>query len=236
MVIKLAAAPRVRVEDDAMGTGWRRVAVEGLSTSEQLRREHSDAYDRAVDHPLVRAVRDGTCSTETFDRLLVINSFFLRTYRRFLQVMGTLAPDPRSSALLFEGLRGVDVELARTASHAEETGLRLDVAPSARSEDYASYVMASVGEGWWRGLAVAFACETVFHHAWRSVEATDTEDSTRALFLLSWGPDSNRFVHGLVTEMDRLSWTPELSKVVGHVAVLEMASWDEAITPADPAD
>ena len=233
MVIKLAAAFHARVEDDAMGTGWRRVAVEGLVTSDQLRLEHFDAYSRALDHPLVRAVRDGTCSAEMFDRLLVINSFFLRTYRRFLQVMGTLAPDPRSSALLFEGLRGVDLELARTAAHAEETGLRLDVAPSARSEDYASYVMASVGEGWWRGLAVAFACETVFHHAWRSAAATQTDDATRAAFLLTWGPDSDRFVQGLVTEMDRLPWTPELSKVVGHVAGLEIASWDEAFAPPD---
>jgi len=96
--------------------------------------------------------------------------------------------------------------------------------------------MASVGEGWWRGLAVAFSCETIFHHAWRGVAASVSPQSARGLFVMSWGPDSDRFVNGLVTEMDRLSWTPELSRVVAHVAELEMASWDEALLhPGEPA-
>lgn len=213
-----------------------RADVERLSTSQRLRQEHRDAYERAARHPVVAAVTDADAADDVFDRLLVINSFFLRTYRRFLQVMGTLAPHPRASALLFEGLRGVDVELAHTAAHAKAVGLDLDVAPSARSEDYASYVMASVGEGWWRGLAVAFSCETIFHHAWRGVAASVSPQSARGLFVMSWGPDSDRFVNGLVTEMDRLSWTPELSRVVAHVAELEMASWDEAmLKPGEPA-
>lgn len=213
-----------------------RADLEGLSTSQRLREEHSDAYERAARHPVVSAVTDVDAASNVFDRLLVINSFFLRTYRRFLQVMGTLAPHPRASALLFEGLRGVDVELARTVEHARTAGLDLEAAPSARSEDYASYVMASVGEGWWRGLAVAFSCETIFHHAWRGVAASVTPQSARGLFIMSWGPDSDRFVDGLATEMDRLSWTPELSRVVAHVAELEMASWDEAmLDPGEPA-
>lgn len=206
-----------------------RVALEGLTTSQRLRHEHRDTYERAMRHPLVEAVTDMDASHEVFDRLLVINRFFLRTYRRFLQALGTLAPHPRAAALLFEGLRGVDVELMRTAAHADATGLDLDVPPSARSEDYASYVMASVGEGWWRGLAVAFACETVFHHAWRGVAASVPPQSIRGVFLLIWGPDSDRFVNGLTAEMDRLPWTPELSRVVAHVAELELASWDEAL-------
>jgi hypothetical protein len=200
-----------RVEDVTMRP-VERLGLEGLTTSQRLRQEHRDVYDRAQKHPVVKAVADVDWAPDVFDRLLVINSFFLRTYRRFLQVMGTLAPHPRASALLFEGLRGVDVELARTAS----------------------YVMASVGEGWWRGLAVAFSCETVFHHAWRGVTDFVPAQSTRGLFLLSWGPDSDRFVSGLATEMDRLSWTPELSRVVAHVAELEMASWDEALL--DPGE
>jgi thiaminase len=213
-----------------------RADLKGLSTSQRLREEHRDVYERAAKHPVVAAVTDVDATGDVFDRLLVINSFFLRTYRRFLQVMGTLAPHPRASALLFEGLRGVDVELARTAEHAKDAGLDLDIVPSARSEDYASYVMASVGEGWWRGLAVAFSCETIFHHAWRGVAASVSPQSARGLFVMSWGPDSDRFVNGLVTEMDRLSWTPELSRVVAHVAELEMASWDEALLhPGEPA-
>lgn len=213
-----------------MDTGRHAGAVgAALSTSGRLRREHADAYARALRHPLVDGVVDGTLPDEVFDRLLVINSFFLRTYRRFLQVLGTLAPDPRSSALIFDALRGVDVELGHTGARAATAGLDLDAPPSPRAMDYASYVMASVGEGWWRGLAVAFACETVFHDSWRRAAPAMPPDSPWTVFVLAWGPDSDRFVDGLVAQVDKLPWTPELSRVVGHVLGLEVASWDEAL-------
>jgi thiaminase len=212
-----------------MDTGRLAGTVGTQSTSQRLRREHEGAYARAVQHPLVHGVADGTLPDEGFDRLLAINSFFLRTYRRFLQVMGTLAPDPRSSALLFEGLRGVDVELGHGKAYAAANGVDLDVSPSPRSMDYASYVMASVGEGWARGLTVAFACETAFHEAWRNVAASVPAESPRAVFVLAWGPDSDRFVEGLVAQVDKLTWTPELSRAVGHVLGLEVANWDEAL-------
>lgn len=212
-----------------MDRGTQARAVGTLSTSDRLQHQHVDAYARAEGHLVVSGVVDGTLPDEVFDRLLVINTFFLRTYRRFLQVMGTLAPDPRSSALMFEGLRGVDVELRHTGAYAAAAGIDIEAPPTARAMDYASYVMASVGEGWWRGLAVAFACETVFHHAWRGAAAAVPADSPRATFVLSWGPDSDRFVDGLVAQMDKLPWTPELSRVVGHVLELEISNWDEAL-------
>lgn len=198
-------------------------------TSARLRREHAGAYDRAAVHPMVRAVRDGTLDAEAFDRLVVVNGFFERTYRRFLQVLGTIAPDSDASRLMFKAVRGVDLDLGSTNTYAASVGLDLDRPPSARAMDYASYVMASAGEGWARGLAVAFACETLFQGVWSQAARSTPPESARAVFAARWDPDSDLFMAGLAREIDKLPWSPELSAVVGDVLERELGSWDEVM-------
>jgi len=160
---------------------------------------------------------------------ITISTQFLRTYRRFLMVMGTLAPDPRGSRLMFQGVQDTDEELRRAEDFAAERGVDLDAAPSARSMDYSSYCMASVGQGWARGLVVAFGVEALYYDAWASAREKADESGRFWDFIDLWSSSYQAdFIAGLSVLVDKLEPTPELERIFRSTIRLELASWDEA--------
>src|SRR5690606_35124200 len=86
--------------------GWkdgRMANAVAVPTSVRLREQNEEEWTRALEHPLIKDTAAGTVDDAVFERWVVINTQFLRTYRRFFIVMGTLAPDTRSSPPMVPG-------------------------------------------------------------------------------------------------------------------------------------
>jgi len=200
------------------------------SPSARLRAAHLGEWTRGLAHPLIIRTADNSIRDEQFCLWIVILSRFLRTYRRFLMVMGTLAPHTSASRLLFQAVQGLDEELRRIDEFAVEYNVDLDSAPSARSMDYSSYCMASVGQGWTRGLVVAYGVESLHFDAWTRARQIAVPEARFREFIDWWsGADQADLVAGLSELVDRLEPTTELERIFRSTLRLELASWDEAM-------
>jgi thiaminase len=218
-------------QDDAMGTP-------GSDTpSARLREQNAAEWARGLAHPLIVDTADDSISDAHFTRWIVITTHFLRTYRRFLMVMGTLAPDTRASRLLFQGVQEMDEEMRRTGEFAAAHAVELDAPPSPLSMEYSSYCMASVGQGWARGLVVAFGVESLHFDAWTRARETAVPGARYWEFIDMWSSGYQReFVAGVSSLVDRLELTPELERIFRTTVRLELAGWDEACGLAAPGD
>jgi thiaminase len=197
-------------------------------TSAYLRELHADEWERAIQHPLITATADGTIEDAVFDRWIVMNTEFLRTYRRFFIVMGTLAPDTRSSTLMVKGLQSTDYEIEESEQYAEQRGIDLAYEPSAQSMDYSSFVMATAAQGWARGLVATFGIEALYYDAWAWARRQVTSDHRYWRFIDLWSNDyQRRYVRDLSVLVDAVPVTTELERIFRSVTRLERASWDE---------
>jgi thiaminase (transcriptional activator TenA) len=201
----------------------------GAPTSVHLREQNLDEWARALQHPLITRTADGTVDDAVFEHWVVMNTQFLRMYRRFFIVMGTLAPDTRSSTVMVQGLQSTDLEIEDAEQYGEERGLDMSVEPSARAMDYSSFVMATAAQGWARGLIASYGIEGIYYDAWLSVREKVTPDHRYWRFIDLWSNEyQRRFVRDISVLVDGLSLTTELERIFRSVARLERDSWDEA--------
>lgn len=199
-----------------------------------LREQATPEWKRALDHPLVQQAAEGTLCAEVFERFVLINTHFLRTYRRFMMVMGTIAPDVRSSKLMFANLQGVDHEIADGEDFAERHGLGRPL-PSARAMDYTSFVMACSGQGWGRGLVVTYAVESLFYECWAGVRDGVDVGGEVFEFVDTWTRGyQTDIVDALAALVDQQPLTPEIERTYRSVLRSEIASWDEAFDTGPP--
>jgi thiaminase len=203
----------------------------GEPTSAYLRDHHAEEWARAIGHSLITETADETIEDAVFDRWIVMNTEFLRTYRRFFIVMGTLAPDTRSSTLMVKGLQSTDYEIQESEAYAEQHGIVLAYEPSAQSMDYSSFVMATAAQGWSRGLVASFGIEALYYDAWSWVRGQVTSDHRFWRFIDLWSADyQRRYVRDLSVLVDAVPLTTELERIFRSVTRLERASWEEAHT------
>jgi thiaminase len=201
----------------------------GEPTSAYLREHHADEWARALEHTLITQTADGTVADAVFERWVVMNTEFLRTYRRFFIVMGTLAPDTRSSTLMVKGLRSTDYEIEDAEQYAEQHGVDLAYEPSPQAMDYSSFVMATAAQGWSRGLVAAFGIEALYYDTWLWVRRQVTSDHRYWRFIDLWSNDyQRRYVKDLSVLVDAVPLTTELERIFRSVTRLERASWGEA--------
>jgi len=208
--------------------------LEAGELTTHLRAQTATEWRRALRHPLVQQAASGTLPTEVFERFVLINTHFLRTYRRFIMVMGTIAPDIRSSKLMFAALQGVDHEIADGEEFAERHHLGQPL-PSARAMDYTSFVMACSAQGWVRGLVVTYAVESLFYECWATVPEAADVDPEVFEFVDTWsrGYQADN-VEGLRALVDPLPLTSEIERTYRSVLRSEIAAWDEAFDAAEP--
>ncbi len=201
----------------------------GEPTSAYLRGLHADDWALAIEQPLITETADGTIDDAVFDRWIIMNTQFLRTYRRFFIVMGTLAPDTRSSTLMVKGLQSTDYEIEESEQYAEQHGIELAYEPSAQSMDYSSFVMATASQGWSRGLVATFGIEALYYDTWAWVRRQVTPDHRFWRFIDLWSNDfQRRYARDLSLLVDAVPVTTELERIFRSVTRLERASWDEA--------
>jgi thiaminase len=204
----------------------------GEPTSVHLREQNAGEWANALEHPLITRTADGSVEDAVFERWLVMNTQFMRTYRRFFIVMGTLAPDTRSSTIMVKGLQSTDYEIEESEQYGEERGLDMAFQPSARSMDYTSFVMATAAQGWARGLVATYGIESLYYDAWVWVRRRATPGHRWWRFIDLWSNDyQRRYVHDVSTLVDALPVTTEIERIFRSVIRLERGSWDEACHP-----
>lgn len=205
-------------------------------TSAHLREQNAGEWASALEHPLISRTADGTLKDTVFERWIAMNTQFLRTYRRFFIVMGTLAPDTRSSTLMVRGLQSTDNEIEESEQYAEQHGLSLSFEPSPQAMDYSSFVMASAAQGWARGIVAAYGIERLYFEAWESVRRRVSPAHRFWRFIDMWSNDyERRFAVDLATLVDAVPVTTEIERIFRSVTRLERTSWDEACGLGEPA-
>jgi thiaminase len=206
--------------------------ADGEPTSVHLREQNGDEWVSALEHPLIARTADGTVEDAVFERWVVMNTQFLRTYRRFFIVMGTLAPDTRSTTIMVKGLQSTDYEIEESEQYGEERGLDMSFQPSARSMDYTSFVMATAAQGWARGLVATYGIELLYYDAWAWVRSQVTSSHRFWRFIDLWSNDyQRRYVDDVSTLVDAVPVTTEVERIFRSVTRLERTSWDEACHP-----
>jgi thiaminase len=205
------------------------VATTVVPTSVHLREQNAGEWDSALRHPLIAGSADGTIDDAVFERWVVMNKEFMRTYRRFFIVMGTLAPDTRSSTVMVKGLQSTDYEIEESEQYIEQRGLTPTLEPSAQAMDYTSFVMASAAQGWARGLVAAYGIEQLYYDAWAFVRRRVTSEHRFWRFIDLWSNEfQRRYSIDLAGLVDAVPMTTEIDRIFRSVTRLERLSWDEA--------
>lgn len=205
------------------------MATTVVPTSVHLREQNAGEWASAFEHPLIAGSADGTIDDAVFERWVVMNMEFMRTYRRFFIVMGTLAPDTRSSTVMVKGLQSTDYEIDESEQYIEQRGLTSTLEPSAQSMDYTSFVMASAAQGWARGLVAAYGIEQLYYDAWAFVRRRVTSEHRFWRFIDLWSNEfQRRYSLDLAGLVDAIPVTTEIDRIFRSVTRLERLSWDEA--------
>ncbi len=205
------------------------MATTVVPTSVHLREQNAGEWESAFEHPLIAGSADGTIDDAVFERWVVMNMEFMRTYRRFFIVMGTLAPDTRSSTVMVKGLQSTDYEIDESEQYIEQRGLTPTLEPSAQSMDYTSFVMASAAQGWARGLVAAYGIEQLYYDAWAFVRRQVTSEHRFWRFIDLWSNEfQRRYSLDLAGLVDAVPVTTEIDRIFRSVTRLERLSWDEA--------
>jgi thiaminase/transcriptional activator TenA len=169
----------------------------------------------------------GTLPRSAFDRWLVEDYYFVRSFRAYLTELTAIAPDAQAREVLAGGLAALVPELELFETAAAERGLDLDAEPSLLNLGYSSYLTASVRAGWPVGITVLYAVEKAYYDAWASVRDTTGPDTQYAGFIANWSsPEFAAYVDQLGELVDRLELTADLMTAFDRVVRFELAFWD----------
>jgi len=199
------------------------------TTSRSLLADQTAAWQRLLVHPFVTETSAGSLPPATFDRWLVEDYFFVRTFHSFLKELSAVAPDSDARAILAGGLAALGPELALFEREAAARGLDLSTEPSLLNLGYSSYLLASVAEGWPVGITVLYAVERAYYDAWASVRDTTSPATPYAEFIANWSsPEFASYVDRLAWLVDREEPTAPMRRAFYRVTRFELAFWDLA--------
>ncbi|MFC0627119.1 transcriptional regulator [Kribbella deserti] len=197
------------------------------TTSNALLTAQAGLWRQILAHPFVTKTSAGTLPAATFDRWLIEDHYFVRTFRVFLDELTQVAPSDEARAVLAGGLAALEPELALFEREAATRGLNLDVEPSPINLGYSSYLLASVRDGWPVGITVLYGVEKAYYDAWASVRDTTGAETPYAGFIANWSsPDFAAYVADLAGLVDQVEPTPAMHQAFGRVARFELAFWD----------
>jgi thiaminase len=196
-------------------------------TTRALLSGQETAWKLILEHPFVAQTSAGTLPRSAFDRWLIEDHYFVRSFRAFLTELTAIAPDDQAREVLAGGLAALVPELELFEAAAAERGLDLGTEPSLLNLGYSSYLTASVREGWPVGITVLYAVEKAYYDAWASVRDTTGPDTQYAGFIANWSsPDFAAYVDRLGALVDREELTADLTRAFDRVVRFELAFWD----------
>jgi thiaminase/transcriptional activator TenA len=196
-------------------------------TTRALLSGQEKAWKLILAHPFVARTSAGTLPRAAFDRWLVEDYYFVRSFRAFLADLTAVAPDDQAREVLAGGLAALVPELALFEAAAAERELDLAVEPSLLNLGYSSYLAVSARAGWPVGITVLWAVEKAYYDAWASVRDTTGPDTQYAGFIANWSsPEFAAYVEQLGVLVDREELTSDLTLAFDRVVRFELAFWD----------
>jgi thiaminase len=196
-------------------------------TTRALLSGQETAWKLILDHPFVAQTSAGTLPRSAFDRWLIEDSYFVRSFRAFLTDLTAIAPDDEAREVLAGGLAALVPELELFETAAAERELDLGTEPSLLNLGYSSYLTASVRDGWPVGITVLYAVEKAYYDAWASVRDTTGPATQYAGFIANWSsPAFAAYVDKLGALVDREELTADLVTAFDRVVRFEQAFWD----------
>ena len=99
------------------------VARAGVGVSSRLHDQGADAWAAAIEHPMVKAIGDGSLPHETFRRYFMQNVLYLEEYARAIGLVAGKAPDRDALTILTRFLgRIVETEIPSNLAFLERLG------------------------------------------------------------------------------------------------------------------
>jgi thiaminase len=196
-------------------------------TAQELVNGQSSAWQRILTHPFVARTSDGSLPRETFDRWLIEDYYFVRSFQVYLRELSAIAPDDEVREVLAGGMAALAPELALFEKAAADRGLDLTVEPSLLNVGYSAYLLSTVREGWPVAITVLYAVEKAYYDAWASARDQARPDTPYAGFIANWSsPEFSAYVEQLAALVDRVALTPSMELGFDRVVRFEIAFWD----------
>lgn len=200
------------------------------SAAAQLTGGAAPLWERLTRHPFVVAAGDGTLDPRTFDRWLVEDYAYVVGFRRFLAGLVTISADDAARDVLCSALNPLQTELELFREQAAHRGLDLDTEPGPTTLGYASYVQASLQDGYRVALTVLYGAELAYHDAWRAVREQAQQHSPYWPFIGNWSsPAFGAWVTDIAALLDAAApngANPDMVRAFGRVVRFELRFWD----------
>jgi thiaminase len=157
-----------------------------VSAASQLVAHSGRLWPRAVGHPFVRTVADGTLDRAVFERWMVADHTFNIEHRRFLAGLIAIAPTTWDAEVIASGLPPTTGDIDRIRRTAMAHEIDLDVEPGPTTIGLCSYLHALLQNGYEVALAALYGAARTYHHAWSSVRATARWNTPYWPFIEIW--------------------------------------------------
>ncbi len=186
----------------------------------------AQAWERAVAHPFLDAVRDGTVAGPAFDTWLAQDALFVADLLAFQARLVARAPRP-AQGVLAGGVVALSDELDWFAGLAAGRGLDLDVAPLPATRAYAALLRQLDAAAYPVAVTALWALERVYLLAWQ--HAAPAAERYRE-YVAHWtAPGFAAYVDALGGCADAAGAVPD---AVPEVLAAETAFWDAALDAA----
>jgi len=198
----------------------------------------ADTWRKAVDHPFVRAVADGSLPAARFHTWIRQDRHFVEALARFVRALTTLAPTD-DVAGLESGLAALGPELDLFASYAEHERIRLDVPALTVCHEYVGFLLQRLDDGYPHALTAYYACERSYLDAWTSVRRSGGAAGPYTDWIANWTSEPfAAYVSWLGSRVDEQAFGADertkraLRDVFRRTVRFEIAFWDACLGEA----
>jgi thiaminase/transcriptional activator TenA len=202
------------------------------SFSQTLPESCAEVWSRAIDHPFMQAVADGTLEADRFHVWIQQDRWFVEGLTRFVADLIAAAPAEDATGLE-SGLAALGGELDLFREYAEAEAIRLDVPTMPVCRDYVLFLRECAGEGYDRGLVAYYACERAYFDAWTRAGKRGATGGPYAQWVENWTSEPfRRYVDWLGSRLDEQTFgysdrdADELRATFRSTVEFEVAFWD----------
>jgi len=202
------------------------------SFSQTLPEACADEWTKAIDHPFVVSVAEGSLEAARFQVWIQQDNRFVQGLRRFLDELIAIAPDD-DRAGLESGLAALDPELELFAEYAQRERIRLDVPALPACDDYVRFLRDRIADGFAHALTAYYGCERSYLDAWTGVRGAADAGGPYARWIDNWSSELFRaYVDWLGSRVDvhTVAFTDDAKDELRHVfrqtVEFEVAFWD----------
>jgi thiaminase (transcriptional activator TenA) len=212
-----------------------------VSLARRLWVDNADLAGRALAHPFVRGVADGSLPREVFSGYVAQDAFFLEAFARAYALALAASPDTET-VLAFAGLiAGVRDELSMHAAYAARWGVDPSTtSPAEATLAYTEFLLATAATGTVGLVCAAMTpCMRLYAHLGQSLAVEGVAaDSSYGLWVAAYAdPAFGILADQLEALLDaHATDTPAVRAAYGRAMRLELAFFDAAytLTPRRP--